>query len=383
MRKKFIFPFLLVISIFFSCSRTNSHDDNPSKEPTQKILLEYAKGFSIEKGADYQIVTMRNPWQGAEGVDYKYLIVDKSKKISEQLKNYNIIRTPIERVICLSTTHIAFIDLIEKTNTIVGISGQDYVNNDKVRKAISEKKVFDVGYDSNLNYELIVSLNPDLVITYGVGGQVSSYNQRLNDLGIKTIIIAEYLETDPLGKLEWIKLIASFFNEEKLANSYFEKVKKEYNQLVEFTKGVNTKPKVLFGLPWKDVWYVPGGKSFLAKMVEDAGGEYIWKENQMRESLPFDIESIFNIASDADVWLNTGTVNNKQDILKLDERFMDFTPFQKAKIYNNNLQINEFGGINYWESGLVQPQIVLKDMIKIIHPELLPDHELVYYKIIE
>ncbi len=380
---KFIFPFLFAIFICFSCSTKNSNSDTSFKEPTKKITLDYAKGFSIQEGVDYKIVTIRNPWQKAEGVEYKYLLIDKSKEIPAHLKDYNIIRTPIDRVVCLSTTHIAFIDLLNKTNTVIGISGGDYVNNKKIRTAINEKKVFDVGYDSNLNYELIASLNPDLVITYGVGGQVSSYNQRLNDLGVNTIIIAEYLETNPLGKLEWIKLIASFYNEEELANLYFKKAEKEYNQLIDLTNTIKTKPKVLFGLPWKDTWYVPGGKSFLAKMVEDAGGEYIWKENQMRESMPFDIESIFMNATDAEVWLNTGTVNNKQDILKLDERFKDFIPFQKARIYNNNLKTNEFGGIDYWESGLVQPQVVLKDMIKIIHPELLPDHELVYYKIIE
>ncbi|HAF27666.1 MAG TPA: hypothetical protein DCG75_01340 [Bacteroidales bacterium] len=380
---RLIVAFLITIFISFSCTRENSNSNNQKNELSKDVILEYAKGFSIEDRESYQIVTIRNPWQGAEGVEYKYVLIDKNIKIPKYLKKYTIIRTPIERVVCLSTTHVAFIDVINKSNTIVGISGLDYVNNKKIRKAINQQKVFDVGYDSNLNYELIVSLKPDLVITYGVGGQVSSYNQRLNDLGIKTIIVAEYLETDPLGKLEWIKLIASLYNEEEHANLYFNKAEQEYNQLVELTKTVNTKPKVLFGLPWKDAWYVPGGKSFLAKMVDDAGGEYIWKENQMRESIPFDVESIFINASDAEVWLNTGTVNNKQDILKLDERFKDFTPFQKAKIYNNNLQINEFGGIDYWESGLVQPQIVLKDMIKIIHPELLPDHELAFYKIIE
>lgn len=380
---RLLITILIATFISFSCARENSNSNIQENEQRNEVNLEYAKGFSIEDRDSYQIVTIRNPWQGAEGVEYKYVLIDKNIKIPKYLKKYTIIRTPIERVVCLSTTHVAFIDAINKSNTIVGISGLDYVNNKKIRKAIDQQKVFDVGYDSNLNYELIVSLKPDLVITYGVGGQVSSYNQRLNDLGIKTIIVAEYLETDPLGKLEWIKFIASLYHEEEHANLYFQKAEQEYNQLVELTKTVNTKPKVLFGLPWKDAWYVPGGKSFLAKMVDDAGGEYIWKENQMRESIPFDVESVFINASESEVWLNTGTVNNKQDILKLDERFKDFTPFQKAKIYNNNLKINEFGGIDYWESGLVQPQIVLKDMIKIIHPELLPDHELAFYKIIE
>lgn len=380
---RLIFSIFIVIFICFSCKTENSNYKAQENELSKEVSLGYAKGFSIEDRETYQLVTIRNPWQGAEGVEYKYVLVNKNQKIPEHLKEYTIIRTPIERVVCLSTTHVAFLDVINKTSSVVGVSGSDYINNKKIRTAIDRKNVFDVGYDSNLNYELIASLNPDLVITYGVGGQVSSYNQRLNDLGVNTIIIGEYLETDPLGKLEWIKLIARFYNEKEFADLYFDKAAKEYNSLVELTKLAKFKPKLLFGLPWKDTWYVPGGKSFLAKMVQDAGGDYIWKENQMRESIPFDIESVFVNAADADIWMNTGTVNNRQDILKIDERFKSFTPFQSAKIFNNNLQINKYGGNNYWEKGLVEPQIILKDMIRIIHPELLPDHQLLYYKIIE
>lgn len=380
---RLIYSFFIILFICISCTTDNSKSKVQEIGINKELTLGYAKGFSIEERKECQIISIRNPWQGAEGIEYKYVLIDKNQEIPEHLKKYTIIKTPIKRVICLSTTHVAFIDVINKTNTIVGISGSEYINNHKIRNAINQEKVFDVGYDSNLNYELIASLNPDLVITYGVGGQVSSYNQRLNDLGIKTIIIGEYLETDPLGKLEWIKLIARFYQQEETANIYFDKVAKEYNLLVDLAKSSKSKPKVLFGLPWKDAWYVPGGKSFLAKMVQDAGGEYLWNENQLRESLPFDIESVFVNASNANIWLNTGTVNNKEDILKIDERFNSFVPFHNAKIYNNNLQVNESGGNNYWELGLVEPQILLKDMIRIIHPDLLPDHELVYYKNIE
>ena len=330
-----------------------------------------------------QIITVSNPWQGANNVEYKYLLIDKNEELPEFSDKYRVIRTPVEKVICLSTTHVAFIDVLNKTGTIAGISGTDYVNNQKLRERIENKHVFDVGYDNSLNYELIASLNPDLVITYGIGGEIAGYNQRLKDLGINSVINAEYLEDDPLGKLEWIKFIAAFYGMDNFANEYFESIEKEYNELLDIAKENKSKPKVLFGLPWKDVWYVPGGMSYLAKMVNDAGGEYLWKSNDSRKSLPFNIESVFVKASEAEIWLNTGTVNNKQDIIKTDERFKSFKPFNESKIYNNNLRLNQFGGNDYWETGLVQPNIVLKDMIKIFHPDLLPDHQLVYYKQID
>ncbi len=376
---KLRYIWFIVLLILFSCSnkkKSNNQVDN-QLEP---INLKYAKGFRIEKTGKYKIISVLNPWSGANNIEYQYLLINKDEELPDFADDYTVIRTPVEKVICLSTTHVAFIDVLNKTESIVGVSGTDYINNKKVRKNIENNLVPDVGYDSNLNYELIACINPDLVITYGVGGEIAGYNQRLKDLGINAVMNAEYLEDHPLGKLEWIKFIAAFYNMESEADLYFDAIEKKYNALLDIVKGVNKKPKVLIGLPYKDSWYVPGGKSFLAKMVEDAGGEYIWKENDSRESQPFNIESIFIKASEAKIWLNTGSVNNKRDILKIDERFEDFKPYNESLIYNNNLRMNQFGGNDYWETGLVQPNIVLKDMIKIFHPELLKNHQLVYYK---
>jgi len=374
---------VIFLMILFSCSnnRERSHIQNNSQK--ESVNLKYAKGFRIDKIDKNKLITVVNPWSGASNIEYQYLLVNKNEELPDYANEYTVIRTPVERVICLSTTHIAFIDVLNKTNSIVGVSGIDYVNNTKVREKIESDQIPDVGYDNSLNYELIVRLKPDLVITYGVGSQIASYNQKLQDLGINTVIIGEYLENHPLGKLEWLKFLAVFYNMDEKANEYFEKVEKEYNDLLAISNIVNEKPKVLFGLPWKDSWYVPGGQSYLAKMVEDAGGEYLWKENESRESIPFNIESMFLQASSAEVWLNTGSINKKTDILKIDERFESFKPYRYSLIYNNNLQINKYGGNNYWEKGLVEPHIVLKDMIKIFHPEFLIDYNLSYYKAIK
>jgi len=373
---------VILLYVLVSCNNIDNKNDNKVNESLNIETLNYAKGFGIEVNDNYKLLTIHNPWQGAQKVEYKYLLIKKGAKVPD-IKADFIIETPIERVVCLSTTHIAFIDVINETQSIFGVSGKDYVNNSKIRQRIEKNEVVDVGFDNSLNYELIAGLNPDLVITYGVGSQVAGYNQKLNDLGIKTVICAEYLENHPLGKLEWIKFLAAFYNKEDLAYKYYNEIEKEYISLLSQIDSSTVKPKVLFGLPWKDSWYVPGGQSYLAKMVEDAGGEYLWKDNDSRESTPYDIESMFVMASKADVWLNTGSVNSKSDILKTDPRFKSFKPFNESKIFNNNNITNIFGGNDYWESGLVEPHLVLKDMIQIFHPELLSDHKLVYYKVIE
>lgn len=371
-----------LVFLLFSCHSAQKNDSG-EKNQVSTVEIEYAKGFSIEHYDNYRMLTIRNPWQGAKEIQYRYALVNREQVPAAIPNDAKIIQTPLRKVICLSTSHIAFIDVLGEIQSIKGVSGTKFVNNEELSIKIKKNEIKDVGYENHLNYELIASINPDLVITYGVGSEVASYNHKLNDLGIETMIIPEYLETHPLGKLEWIKFIAELYDKEDKAKEYFQEVEKEYLRLVEMASSVDTQPKVLFGLPWKETWYVPGGNSFLAKMVNDAGGDYIWSESSSRESIPLDIEHVFLKAGDADAWLNTGTVKQINEILKIDNRFKDFTPFKKGQIYNNNLRENEWGGNDYWETGTVEPHIILKDMIKIFHPELLPNHALVYYRYID
>lgn len=326
------------------------------------------------------MLTIKNPWQGAKEIEYRYALSENIDSLPDLPEDIIKIKTPITKVICLSTTHIAFIDALKRNSTVYGISGENYVCNSEIRKALESKKAFDVGYDNNLNYELIASINPNLVMTYGIGSQVTAYNQRMNELGIKTIIVAEYLENHPLGKMEWIKFIAAFYNLEEQANNLFNDVESKYLELVNLASTANQKPKVLFGLPYKEVWYVPGGQSYLAKMVEDSGGDYIWEDNDSHESLTYNFEAVFSKGRDAEIWLNTGNINDKSEIIAMDERFKSFAPFNKSKIFNNNAISNNYGGVDYWESGIVNPHVILQDMIFIFHPDLIPDHKLVYYR---
>ncbi|OFX86391.1 MAG: hypothetical protein A2W99_13445 [Bacteroidetes bacterium GWF2_33_16] len=381
---KFKLTITLISALLYlvSCNKKNSFENENTSSGKRIAVcdIKYAQGFKIEYFTNFKLLTIIDPWQGAEKVQFRYALSNNIDSLIDLPEDIIRIKTPIEKVVCLSTTHIAFIDALNKNSTVKGISGHNYVCNPIVRESIEKKEVFDVGYDNSLNYELIASINPDLVTTYGIGSQVAAYNQRMNELGVQTVIIAEYLENHPLGKLEWIKFVAAFYNMDEYANNYFNNIEKQYTELLQVTKGVYNKPSVLFGLPWKEVWYVPGGNSYLAKMVEDAGGDYIWNENNSKESLTFNFESIFSKATNAEIWLNTGSINSKDEILGIDERFSKFKPFQNAKIYNNNARVNAFGGIDYWESGIVNPHIILKDMIFILHPELIPDYKLVYYK---
>jgi iron complex transport system substrate-binding protein len=339
----------------------------------------YAHGFQIEQTGDVTRVTVFNPWEKADNVSIRYFLVEKNKPVPDSLADERIIRTPVERVICLSTTHIGFLDALEETATVIGISGSQYVSSENIRKRMEKGEVSDVGYGQNLNYELIVSQKPELVMVYGIGSEVTSYVQKLEELGIAAVMVAEYLEETPLGKAEWIKFIGAFFQKEKEAQHFFEQVESEYHRLKKLAAETTEKPKVLVGSPYKDSWWIPGGNSYLANLISDAGGDYLGKENPSNESYVISFEHALTFANEADVWINMGNQASKDEILNTDERFKNFGVFKNGRLFNNIKQLNKHGGNDFWESGTVNPHVVLHDLIAVFHPELV-EKEMVYYQ---
>jgi len=364
--------------ILLSCSSNRKKPDDESQAQNNA----YAAGFEIQDTGKFTRLTVKNPWQGAEHVNFNYVLVPKDDEYYPRGEE-NVIHTPVERVGCLSTTHIAFIDALDKTETSIGISGSRYVSNPKLRERILQGRLPDVGYDNHLNYELISNLNPDLVIAFGVGSSVASYNQKLNEMGIPTILVAEYLEATPLGKTERVKFFGALLQEEEKAEQWFNKVSKNYQETKNRASGIVNKPEVITGLPWKGTWYVPGGNSFFARMIDDAGGHYMWKENESRESIPLDIEAVFDKAQNADYWINIGNVSNKSEILEIDERMAQFNPFVQDNLYNYDKRTNDQKGNDFWESGVTRPDLVLKDLFEIFHPEKCTLDELYFYRRME
>ncbi|HYX06163.1 MAG TPA: ABC transporter substrate-binding protein [Bacteroidales bacterium] len=374
----FVF-FILIIN--YGCTHRNQgQKDSVRSNAFKELPIKYAKGFTIRKVNNSFLLSVQNPWQGARNIVYRYLLVPRGEKVPEGIDDVQIIRTPVKKIICMSTTYIAMIDLLGETETIKGISGSSLVNNKQVRKMLKNGAIRDVGYDQGLNFEEIIGLNPDLLMTYGVSGNHISSVHKLENSGVKVVYNAEYLENTPLGKAEWIKFIGAFYGKEEIAASYFDSIADLYNNLKELTSSVKEKPVVLTGLPWKESWYVPGGKSFMANFIKDAGGNYLWRDDDSRESFPLDLEAVFNKGMQTDVWINTGSAGSLKEIADVDDRLTNLGPFRKMEIYNNNARLNQFGGNDYWESGVIKPHIILKDLIKIFHPELLSDHQFYFYK---
>ena len=340
--------------------------------------VEQATGFTlsaIEQG--YQI-SVTNPWQEAQGVEYRYLLTDKNI-LPKDVAFDEVIKTPAKRIVCLSTTHVAFIDRLGEANRIVGVSGADYVSSELVQKRIAEKLVKDVGYEQALNYELVVSLKPDVVLAYGVGAEMAGYLQKLKDLKIPVIFIGDYLEENPLGKAEWIKVFGLLLDKYALADSIYSEVQTEYLGLKNMLPKDIVKPNVFINLPWKDIWYFTGSQGYLASLIDDAGGNYLLRHLEGNRSYPFSIENSLEYAAKADIWINPNMANSVADIIAEVPILKGFSLVSDSTIFNNNNRVSPKGGNDFFESGTVNPHLILKDLIKIFHPNQL-HHELVYYK---
>jgi iron complex transport system substrate-binding protein len=374
---------LFLGSILFLAGCNHKHPINAAFSGTiglERQPVRFANGFVLQSHGKNALVTISNPWQNAKMVKYFYYLSDTLAQSQIIDESHCFIKTPVKSVVCLSTTHIGFIGFIGETGSIVGISGKNYVVNEELRAKIDRDQLPDVGYDENLNYELILKLKPDVVLAYGVSGTVTNTVRKLNELGIPTLLIAEYLEEEPLAKMEWIKVVAALFDREDLASHKFDSVAIRYKQLARVAGKESNKPTVLLGLPWRGTWYISGGKSYVARLIEDAGGEYIFNHLQFNESRPIALEKVFESAMNASFWLNSGDALSIRDIFSVDQRFSGLSPVLNHHVFNNNNRVSKSGGNDFFEAGVVEPEIILSDLIYILHPQLLPSHQLKYYR---
>lgn len=340
----------------------------------------YASGFRVYHEGTHTIVKVLDPWQQSRDVIFSYLLAQNREMIPDSLKSLPFIQTPVKRVVALSTTHVAMIDQLGSAESIVGLSGPGFIYNSSIRERIDSGAIEDVGYGPGLDFEAIVKLKPDVLFLYGVEGNVMTTLEKLNDLGIPAVFCGEYLETHPLGKAEWIRFFSLFYEKEEQSARFFNTIDSGYNALSRLALNAYPKPLVLNGLPWKDTWYMAGGKSFAAKLIEDAGGDYLWSDNSSTQAVPMDLESVYIKAVNAERWINPGAAASISDILQMDERFGDLSVVESGSIFNNNARNSPAGGNDYWESGTVRPDLILADLIGVFHPDLLRDHRFVYYR---
>ena len=362
---------LLILSLFFiGCS--------PSKtKTTPPELTQYAQGFSIKTKQNYKLLSLKNTVPGSSQV-FRYLILPKEAKIPPNQDYDQIIRTPVKRIVATSTTHLAFLEKLKATETLVGFPQTDYVSSVQIRKQIDAGKVIDVGMSQQLNVERILGVKPDLLLSFGVE-QIDNSLKRFNRLGIPSAFIGEWNEQNPLGRTEWIKVFGVLLGKEKEALDIFKNIEKKYLEAKKSTFKKNHKPTVIAGAIYQDAWYLPGGKSYLAKLFEDANAHYLWEDNTQTGSLALSIESVLEKGKDASFWFAPGQ-HTSYTILKEEHTlYSKFKAAQKKKIFTYARSKGSSGGITFFESGACNPDLVLKDIIHHLYPNLDSEYTPTYF----
>ncbi len=374
MHLKNIFLSVFLLLGITSCYNSGTKD---SETDCQLVKNHFAKQFKIEKN---QLITKLSIFDTKGYLKNEYFLINKKDSVPQNLKNKTVIRVPIQKVVCLSTTHIAFIDMLNETDKILAVSGIQYVYNLKLRKRIESGDLKDVGYENSLDFELLLSLKPDLVTVYDINGSISPTINKLKQYGIPVVQINEFLEPTVLGQTEWLKFFAEFFNKSEFAENKFAAVYKSYSELKKMTDTVTEKPTVLLNMPWKGTWYIPGGKSNIAQLISDAGGNYLWKNSDEQHNSALSIEDVYLKGRKVDFWLNPGQAKSIHDITETDIRLKKFSPVKSGRIFNRNKRLSLSGSNDYMELGTVRPDLILKDLIQILHPELIKNDTLYYYK---
>lgn len=348
-------------------------------ELKKDINFKYAKGITIEGSYNSYIITIKNPWQNAEN-NLKYKLLDSSIEsndiISEEFEN--VFYMP-KSIVVTSTTHIPALELLGVEQTLVGFPETNFISSKNIRKRIDNGQVRDLGKNESINTEVLLDLNPDMVISFSISGSNKAY-EVIQNAKIPVVYNGDWLEGSPLAKAEWIKFFGVLYGKEKEADSIFNIIEKDYLEAKLLAKNTLKQPTIISGAMHKDVWYLPNGTSTEAQLLKDANTNYLWNDTSGNGSLALSFETIIDKGLNADIWLSPSNYKSLKALKEANANYARFKAFNDKQVYTFSNTTGETGGILYYELGLTRPDIVLKDIIKICHPNVLPDHELFFFK---
>lgn len=368
---------LLFIVIFTSCKNEGRELSAPNSK-ADTLLVEYAKGFSIIQHNGFKLLKLNTPWPGADK-SFTYLLVEKNALIPKNIKYDIKISIPIKKIVVTSTTHIPSLEILNEEGSLVGFPGLDYISSEKTRKRISNNLITELGQNEAINTEVLISLQPDAVVGFAIDGNNKTF-KTIQKSGIPVIYNGDWIEESPLGKAEWIKFFGALYNKDEQAATYFSNIKNSYLEAKELAKKATSKPTVLSGSMYKDQWYVPYGNSWQAQFIKDANANYIYKNTRGSGSNALSFESVLNESQNAEFWIAPGQFQSFDQLAKTSSHYSQFKAVQNKKVYTYSNTLGETNGVIYYELAPTRPDLVLKDLIAIFHPELLPDYKINFYK---
>lgn len=373
---RFLKIILLVVLAFpfLKCKK----EVEQQKNNIPKNEIQYAKGFSILNHEGYSVITVSNPWPKANK-SYTYILKEKNGIVPDSLKQFPVILVPIKTIVVTSTTHIPSLEMLGVEKTLVGFPNLNYISSEKVRALIDAKKIKELGANQALNTEVLIDLQPDVIIGYGLDNN----NPTLDNLqknGLKVLLNGDWNEQSPLGKAEWIKFFGALYGKQELANSLFYKIEKDYLNTLEIAKRASSNPTILAGDMYEDKWYLPQGTSWGCQLLKEAQGNYLWSETKGTGSLSLSFETVLEKGKNANLWITSGQFGSLQEMLDANPHYAQFKAFQNKNVFSFSGRKGKTGGILYYELAPNRPDIVLKDIVKILHPELLKGYKPFFFE---
>ncbi|MFY0604488.1 MAG: ABC transporter substrate-binding protein [Flavobacteriaceae bacterium] len=368
----------IFILIFVAC-KENSAYKKAEKNINSSLQIKYAKGFDIQYFKNYKKLIIKSPFLNSKDT-IAYTIFTKRKNAVAYDQMENEILVPIDKIVTTSTTHIPMIELLGSEKNIVGFPHTRYVSSERTRALIDDGKIRELGKEAELNTEVLIDLKPELVVGFSMYGKDKSYDI-LKKAGIPVILNGDWLEETPLGRAEWIKFFGVLFDKTKEADSIFAKIEQDYINAKAIAKKSVKQPTILSGaIMSKDIWNLPAGESFVANYLSDANLNYLWKDTKGKASLSLSFESVFEKGQNADFWIAPGYFSTKEQLLSSNKLYTKFAAFKNDRVYTPSLKMGSTGGVIYYELAPSRPDLVLKDLIKITSPELLPNYAFTFFE---
>lgn len=367
---------VFVLLVLSSCKETEHHSLVGGSADTLK--LSYAHGFRVTAFQGDTLIDVIQPFQGATS-SQKYLLVHRGDPVPVHDPSIPVIYTPVRRIVCTSTTHIPLLDYLHETDKLVGFPTTDYISSPLMRARIDSGHVVDLGVDKGMDLERLKLLKPDLVMGYSMNANNGQFT-KIRDMGIPVVINAEYLESHPLGRAEWIRFMALFFERSGMADSVFSAIASQYSMLAAATDTISHRPTVMSGIVYGDAWFLPGGQNYAAKLLRDAGCHYLWEGDSSTGFLQLSFESVYQTAHDADLWIGVGSYASLAEIKSADGRYTKFKAYQNGNVYTYDARKGATAGSEFLELGYLRPDLILGDLERIAHPGLLPEKSLYFYE---
>ncbi len=348
-----------------------------------KVEITDAENFQVEYFDNYKVVTVLDAYDSAP--EFHYVLVQCGTPAPDTVdvpKAAQFIEVPAERMITLSTTQLPHLTELGLLDALVGLDSFDYVSSPEVQEMIEAEALTAVGFSSAINVEVVLDLEPDLVMTYGFNPDTDAH-PILTDAGVFTALNAEWREPTPLGRAEWLKYTALFFNAEATANAVYDDIAEQYNAAAELAASIleDERPTVLWNTNFGDSWAIPGENTYIGALTRDAGGVIVLREQATEDVNLLSFETVYEGGLDADIWItNAFGISTIEALTGLDARYADFAAVDNGTVWNNDLDVNANGGNNYFELGVTHPYLILQDMVAIFHPVLLPDHEFRFHQ---